>query len=139
MRSVPSDVENRKSPRIALRVPLDIRAIEALSEATSAVVNQHGALILAPVPYPVGTRLDLRNMETHRSTPGRVVWSGDPDVKGDCEVGIAFTRRVTNFWGVEHRRAGDIRDTGLTTGGAPTRFRPLRSALSRFRLRRRSA
>ncbi len=131
--------ENRQSPRIALRVPLEIRTTEALCEATTAVVNQHGALILAPVPYPVGTRLDVENMETHRSTPGRVVWSGDPDVKGDCEVGIAFTRRVTNFWGVDHRRAGDIRDTGLTTGGAPTRFRPLRSALSRFRLRRRSA
>ena len=124
MRSVPSDVENRQSPRIVSRVPLEIRTIEALSEATSTVVNQHGALILAPVPYPVGTTLDLRNMETHRSTPGRVVWSGDPDANGDCEVGIAFTRRVTNFW---------------TPGGVPTHFRPLRSALSRFRLRRRSA
>ena len=124
MRSVPSDVENRQRPRIVFRVPLEIRTIEALSEATSTVVNQRGALILAPVPYPVGTTLDLRNMETHRSTPGRVVWSGDPDAKGDCKVGIAFNRRVTNFW---------------TTGGAPTHFRPLRSALSRFRLRRRSA
>ena len=140
MRSVPPDVENRQSPRIVLRVPLEIRTVEALSEATSTVVNQHGALILAPVPYPVGARLDIENMETHRSTPVGVVWSGGPDAKGDCEVGIAFKRRVTNFWGEDHRRrAGDIRDTGLTTGGAPTHFRPLRSALSRFRLRRRSA
>ena len=98
MRSVPPDVENRQSPRIVLRVPLEIRTIEALSEATSTVVNQHGSLILAPVPYPVGTTLDLRNMETHRSTPGRVVWSADPDAHGDCKVGIAFKRRVTNFW-----------------------------------------
>ena len=57
--------ENRRSPRIVLRVPLEIRAIEAVCEATTAVVNQHGALILAPVPYPVGTTLDLRNMETN--------------------------------------------------------------------------
>ena len=91
--------ENRQSPRIVLRVPLELRAIEALCEATTAVVNQHGGLIHAPVPYPVGTTLDLRNMETHRSTPGRVVWSGDPDAKGDCKVGIAFKRPVTNFWG----------------------------------------
>ena len=82
-----------------LRVPLEIRAIEAIREATTAVVNQHGTLILAPVPYPVGTTLDLRNMETHRSTPGRVVWSANPDAQGDCKVGIAFKRRVTNFWG----------------------------------------
>ncbi len=97
MRSVPSDVENRQSPRIVFRVPLEIRTIEALSEATSTVVNQHGALILAPVPYPVGTTLDMRNMETHRSTFGRVVWSADPDAQGDCKVGLAFKRRVTNF------------------------------------------
>ncbi len=98
MRLVPSVVENRKSSRIVSRVPLEIRATGALCEATSAVVNQHGALILAPVFYPVGTTLNLRNMETHRSTPGRVVWSANPDAKGDCKVGIAFKRRVTNFW-----------------------------------------
>ena len=92
--------ENRQSPRIVSRVPLEIRAIEAQREATTAVVNQHGALILAPVPYPVGTTLDIRNMETHRSTPGRVVWSADADAHGDCKVGIAFNRRVTNFWGL---------------------------------------
>ncbi len=82
-----------------LRVPLEIRAFEASREATTAVVNQHGGLILATVPYEVGTTLDMRNMETHRSTPGRVVWSGDPDAQGDCKVCIAFKRRVTNFWG----------------------------------------
>ena len=97
MRLVPSVVENRKSPRIVLRVPLEIRAIEAPREATTAVVNQRGALILAPEPYPVGTTLDIRNMETHRSTPARVVWSADPDAQGDCKVCIAFKRRVTNF------------------------------------------
>ena len=91
--------ENRRSPRIVLRVPLEIRAIEATCEATTAVVNQHGALILAPVPYPVGTTLNLRNMETQGSTPGRVIWSGNPDAHGDCKVGIAFTRPVTTFWG----------------------------------------
>ncbi len=90
--------ENRRSPRIVLRVPLEIRAIEAICEATTAVVNQHGTLIFAPVPYPVGTTLDMRNMETLRSTSGRVVWSADPDAQGDCKVGIAFKRRVTNFW-----------------------------------------
>ncbi len=82
-----------------LRVPLEIRAFEASREATTAVVNQHGGLILATVPYEVGTTLDMRNMETHRSTPARVVWSGNPDAHGDCKVGIAFKRRVTNFWG----------------------------------------
>ena len=99
MRLVPSVVENRKSSRIVSRVPLEIRATEALCEATTAVVNQHGALILAPVPYPVGTTLNLRNMETQGSTPGRVIWSGNPDAHGDCKVGIAFKRPVTNFWG----------------------------------------
>ncbi len=54
--------ENRRSPRIVLRVPLELRAIEATREATTAVVNQYGTLILAPVPYEVGTTLDLRNM-----------------------------------------------------------------------------
>ncbi len=42
--------ENRRSPRLVLRVPLEIRAIEAIREATTAVVNRHGALILAPAP-----------------------------------------------------------------------------------------
>ncbi len=112
--------ENRRSPRIVLRVPLELRAIEALCEATTAVVNQHGALILAPVPYPVGTTLDLRNMETHRSTPGRVVWSGDPDAQGDCKIGIAFKRRVTNFWErITARRVPNF--TKLSAGGVTIR------------------
>ncbi len=39
MRLVPSVVEHRQSSRIVLRVPLELRAIEALCEATTAVVN----------------------------------------------------------------------------------------------------
>ena len=92
--------ENRRqSPRIVLRVPLEVRVIEAPREAATAVVNEHGALILAPVPYPVGTMLDIRNVETRRSTLGRVVWSGDPDAGGNCKIGIEFDSRRTNFWG----------------------------------------
>ncbi len=112
--------ENRRSPRIVLRVPLEIRAIEATCEATTAVVNQHGTLILAPVPYPVGTTLDMRNMETHRSTFGRVVWSEDSDAQGDCKVGIAFKRRVTNFW--ERITARSVPNfTKLSAGGVTIR------------------
>ena len=102
--------EDRRSPRIVSRVPLEIRTIEARREATSAVVNRHGALILASVPYPVGTRLDVRNVATDRSAPGRVVWSADPDTQGDCKVGIEFKRRMTNFWGTKEAALAYVRE-----------------------------
>ncbi len=123
MRLVPSVVENRKSSRIVLRVPLEIRAFEASREATTAVVNQHGGLILATVPYEVGTTLDMRNMETHRSTFGRVVWSEDSDAQGDCKVGIAFERRVTNFW--ERITARRVPSFTKLSAGAARRGNPL--------------
>ena len=90
--------ENRRSSRIVSRVPLEIRVIEAQREATTAVVNQHGALILSPVPYLAGETIDVTNTETQSSTRGRVVWS-DPDTQGGCKMGVDFERRVTGFGG----------------------------------------
>jgi hypothetical protein len=91
--------EHRRSPRIVSCVPLEVRVVGPDREATTAVVNQHGALILAPEPWPEGTRLAVRNINTGRSTQGRVVWSGGPDADGDYKVGIEFENPATDFWG----------------------------------------
>ncbi len=91
--------ENRQSPRIVLHIPLEVRAVEASRKAATAVVNDRGALIIAPVLYPVGTKLTIKNLESHCSTLGRVVWGSDSDAQGDCKMGIEFENPVTNFWG----------------------------------------
>jgi hypothetical protein len=39
--------EERRSPRLIARIPLDVQPLESLA-ATTAVINLHGALILSP-------------------------------------------------------------------------------------------
>jgi hypothetical protein len=42
--------EGRRSLRILARVPLDLRPVQELCTAVTAIINLHGALIVSPVP-----------------------------------------------------------------------------------------
>lgn len=94
--------EGRRSLRIVARVPLDLRPVEEVSTAVTAVINLHGALILSPVQWPSGTALEIRNQKTNRSILARVVWSGPKDGSGSYKLGVEFEESESGFWGDDY-------------------------------------
>lgn len=98
-------IENRRSPRIVRRVPILIVADGRTVDAVSAVINRHGALIVAPVVFGSGRILRVENLRTERLVEARVVW-GASDPEG-CKIGIEFLEEL-DFWGTDYEpEAGD--------------------------------
>ncbi|HZP32014.1 MAG TPA: PilZ domain-containing protein [Candidatus Acidoferrales bacterium] len=94
--------EGRRSPRIIARIPLDIQPVQESQSATTAVINLHGALIIAPAAWPAGTLLHMRNQKTNRSIPARVVWTGPDDGTGYFKLGVEFEGPESGFWGPDY-------------------------------------
>lgn len=80
----------------------------SLHEAESAVINQHGALILSPAEMAADDVIGLRNPATGRSSSCRVVWCGPGDARAWWKLGIEFLDDASGFWGDEYR--GDVGD-----------------------------
>jgi len=75
--------------------------------ATTAVINLHGAFILVPEEYPAGCQLEVKNEQTGLSVHGRVVWTGGKDSEGSYKLGIEFESVATDFWGLAYDPAGE--------------------------------
>ncbi len=88
----------RRSRRVVARIPLAVQPVDPPVDAVTAVINLHGALILAPMPYPIGTTLQVTNRESGQTTRGRVVWVAE-DASGMHKVGVEFEAVVAEFWG----------------------------------------
>src|SRR5579864_5410589 len=94
--------EVRRSPRIVACIHLDVQPLQPLA-ATTAVINLHGALILASGPWASGTRLKIRNRKNNRSIRARVVWTGLTDETGLQRLGVEFEESESGFWGDDYR------------------------------------
>jgi hypothetical protein len=91
-------VEARRSPRILRRVRLRLESERGTCDATTAVINRHGALLLSPEALPVESRLRITNLERGLSWPFRVVWCGEPT--GDLfKLGVEMLSTGVDFWG----------------------------------------
>jgi PilZ domain-containing protein len=106
-----SGIENRRSPRIVRRVPIQILADGQAVEAVSAVINKQGALIVAPALFGSGRILHLENRRTERRVEARVVW-GSSEAEGGCKLGIEFLEDV-DFWGADYSPEPEDADTTL--------------------------
>jgi hypothetical protein len=103
-------IENRRSPRIVRRVPIQIVADGQTVDAVSAVINKHGALIVTPVVFGSGRVLRVENRRTERIAEARVVW-GASDPEG-CKLGIEFVEEL-DFWGADYAPEAEDEDTRL--------------------------
>jgi hypothetical protein len=99
--------EERRSRRVIARVPLEVQPMKFPEEAETAVINLHGALIMTPTEWPVGTILKITNQTTNREIGGRVGWVGPQDTAGRFKVGIEFETPVTDFWGTAYDVEGE--------------------------------
>ena len=94
-------MEQRRSPRIVRLVPLTLTDGDRTVDAESAVINAHGALILSPAPFVLGTAVSLTNRRTAASIEGRIVWE-EVDPSAAFKLGIEFERPAPDFWGADY-------------------------------------
>jgi hypothetical protein len=102
-------IENRRSPRIVRRVPIQVIADGVTVEAVSAVINKHGALIVAPVVFGSGRIVRLANRRTEKRIEARVVWGSSAADEG-CKIGIEFLEEL-DFWGADYAPGPEDSDT----------------------------
>ena len=98
-------LEARRSPRVALNVPLRVQSENSAGNAHTAVVNRHGALILCPMQYAEGTQVDVWNLRTGDHARARVAWYGGQDLPGLHKEGIELIDYKPAFWGPEYDQA----------------------------------
>lgn len=101
---MPDTIDGRRSPRVLLRVGLTLIADGLARDAETAVVNRQGALVLAPQAYAEGATLDITNLESGRSAPFRVVWSGGAAPRGLSKIGVELVEEIEDFWGPDYDR-----------------------------------
>ena len=92
-------IDNRRSPRIVKRVPLRIDpGVGRPIEGYSAVINLHGALVIAATDFPDDTVIVLENVHNGLRTRARVIWSGGEEEGTGFKLGVEFLDGV-DFWG----------------------------------------
>ena len=95
-------MENRRSQRVTLRVPLKVSESgtdlqSKIEETYSLAVNKHGGLIALRAKVSLGQTLTLINKATRETKECRVVCLG-PAQLDKRQVGIEFADPVTDFW-----------------------------------------
>jgi len=95
--------DGRRSPRILSRVRLRLESEETgVCDATTAVINAHGALVLAPVSFPEESRIRITNIDRGSRGAFRVVWRGEP--AGSLhKLGVEMLAPDRYFWGISYR------------------------------------
>ena len=97
--------ENRRSERVLIRVPIEVRG-EAFDNTPfsgpgdTAVVSRHGALVLLPVRLKPDSQLTLTNKFSQETETFRVVWSAEKPKDGRYESGIEALNPRDDFWGI---------------------------------------
>jgi hypothetical protein len=98
--------ELRRSPRIVARVPLVLISEGARVVSYSAVINRHGAMVLAAESYPRGAHVEMQNQNTKESVRCRVVWNGGETRPGLYKMGLEMLEDHPGFWGPDYSEQG---------------------------------
>lgn len=99
--------ERRRTARLLARVPLRIEPENGTAfEATTAIINRHGALFLSPHPLEIGSTAQVINLEHGISQTFLVVWCGD-ETEGFRKIGIEMIHPGLDFWGAAYKQKAD--------------------------------
>jgi hypothetical protein len=94
--------EARRSPRILAHIPILIAGEGPLYNGVTAVVSRDGAMILVPVSYPIGSKVQIQNLRTGVATYCRIVWDGGEERPGLIKMGVELLEELPDFWGVDY-------------------------------------
>lgn len=91
----------RRSPRVAVQVPVEVGFAGVVLEGRTALVSRHGALIQCGVNCARNDVLDVTNKATHEQVLCRVVWCGSEIVDGARKLGVEMGDDRPAFWGID--------------------------------------
>ena len=97
--------EARRSLRVLAQIPILITGEGPLHNGHTAVVNRHGAMVLVPENYPLGTIVEIKNLASSQCAKCEVVWLGGEDRPGTYKLGIELQEELPEFWGVDYQSA----------------------------------
>ena len=94
--------ELRRSPRVALRIPLALRWEGQRFSGSTLIVNSHGALLYAQRNVTVGDFFELENVRTRVLCHCRVVWQAGLDQSGFFKLGVEMLESNPAVWGWDY-------------------------------------
>ena len=100
-----TDPRRRRSMRVLLSVPIQVRAKNAqnqdfIEETRTLVVNAHGALISLSAQVVVNQKVFVSNSATHQTQECRVVYFGNLQA-GKAQMGVEFLTPSPAFWQID--------------------------------------
>jgi hypothetical protein len=97
--------ELRRSPRVALRIPIGLRWEGERFSGSTLIVNTHGALLYAQRNITVGDLFELENVRTRVLCHCRVVWQAGLDQTGFFKLGVEMLESNPQVWGSDYSMA----------------------------------
>jgi len=97
--------ELRRSPRVALRIPISMRWEGERFNGSTLIVNTHGALLYAQRNVEVGDIFELENVRTRVICHCRVVWQAGLDQTGFFKLGVEMLESNPAVWGSDYTMA----------------------------------
>jgi hypothetical protein len=97
--------ELRRSPRVALRIPIALRWEGERFSGSTLIVNSHGALLYAQRNVTVGDIFELENVRTRVHCHCRVVWQAGLDQSGFFKLGVEMLESNPQVWGSDYSMA----------------------------------
>lgn len=95
-------VEQRRSPRSNVRIPVALRYEGERSKGTTLAVNMHGALLGAMRNIPMGDIFELENVRNRVFCHFRVVWHGGLGADGFFRLGAEMLEAHPAVWGADY-------------------------------------
>jgi len=97
--------ERRRSERVLIRVPIQVRGVapdgsELKEEAEAVVVSRFGALLRTNKPLKKGSGLTVTNTFSREAEEFRVVWVSEKQPDGRWDVGVEAVHPREDFWGI---------------------------------------
>jgi hypothetical protein len=97
--------ELRRSPRVALAIPIALRWEGQRFSGSTLLVNSHGALVYAARNVSVGDIFELENVRTRVLCHCRVMWQAGLDRTGFFKLGVAMLEAHPAVWGSDYSMA----------------------------------
>jgi hypothetical protein len=97
--------ELRRSPRVALSIPIALRWEGQRFSGSTLVVNNHGALVYAARNITLGDIFELENVRSRVLCHCRVVWPAGSDRTGFFKLGVEMLESHPAVWGSDYSMA----------------------------------
>ncbi len=97
--------DKRRSERVLLRIPVQIRGVaedgSAVTEsAQTVVVSRFGALLRVASRLKLASPLSITHGLSQQAEEFKVVWISDKQDEGRWDIGVEAATTVEEFWGV---------------------------------------